>query len=176
MRKFPHWSDQEREEWRDLLADVCAATKNSGERKRLYASGLRDALQAQRPWAQDVDDDARMTGYGTQITTFSQAPSRALVSYKGELLNKPLSLGTRQRDERGAVMHQQELIEVWSWDLVEQKIQDYSKRIAAYKADMYLMLRLLDLRDKFPDSANPKDACSRIGKTVEEFLGTENAA
>lgn len=171
------WSTDERHEYDALLSVVIASSKATGERLNLFEKLLDDAVQAGRVWATDVDGSCRRDGLGDEIRRY-QDRNRAMVSYKGEVLNVPSIQSTKTRSASGDVVYQRELIELTTWEQIAEKRAEairsrrtYSDKIAHYD-------KLLALRDLCPESTTPADAAKRLGLTVDGWLsdGGEIAA
>lgn len=169
------WTPEEREQYDALLAEVVAGTTKTSDRLNHFERLLNDAIQAHRPWARDVERSCIRNGLAKEIKNY-QDRNRAMVSHDGQVLNLPRVQGTVTRDEDGAVYHQRELIELWSWQQIADKRVEALKGRRTYNQKIAHYDRLLALRDMCPDSATPAEAAEQLGLNLDEFLGLEAAA
>jgi hypothetical protein len=168
------WSPTERDEYEDLLAEVCNASKDTTERLDLIEKKLSDAIQAHRPWAEDVAKACRRFGLGKEITRFENR-NRALVSHDGHLLSVP-RVQSRKVTIAGEVTYQRELIEVWTWDQLIAKRAEAIKASDSYTVKIGHYDRLLALQEKAPDTKSPAESAARLGIDREEYLGRAASA
>lgn len=168
------WSPTERDEYEDLLAEVCNATKGSTERLDLFDAKLTDAIQAHRPWATDVARACRRFGLGKEIARYENR-NQALVSHDGLLLSVP-RVQSRKVMVAGEVTYQRELIEVWTWEQITAKRAEAIKASDSYTVKVGHYDRLLALREKAPDTKSPAEAAKQLGIDLEDYLGHAEAA
>jgi hypothetical protein len=167
------WSPDERDEYEDLLAEVCNATTDTRERLDLFEVKLDGAIQAHRPWASDVSDQSRRFGLGKEISRF-QDRNRALVSFDGRLLSMP-RVQARRVEVAGEVTYQRELIVLWSWQELLDKRAEAIRSSETYTAKVGHYDRLLALREKAPDTKTPAQAADALGIDLDEYLGQADA-
>lgn len=163
------WSQDDRDEFDELLADVIAQTRFTSERLDLMESGIADAIQAGRIWASEVETAAARQGYASEIKRF-QDRNRALVSHDGQVLNVPRVQSRVVRTDSGESYHQRELIELWSWQQIEEKRREALTGRRTYNEKIGHYDRLLALRTMCPDAANPADAAKRLGIALDDWL------
>lgn len=163
------WSPEEREEYEDLLAEIAAQTNDSRERLDVFERKLLDAIQAHRPWASEVERACRRFGMGKEISRF-EARNRALVSHEGRVLSLPAIQSRRIAVADGTVTYQRELIELWTWQQIEQKRTEALTAQRTYDDKVAHYDRLLSLHVMSPESTSPADAAERLGLDLDEFL------
>lgn len=168
------WSDDERQEYEELLAEVCGATTDTTERLNLFDDKLTDAAQAHRPWATEVARACRRWGLGKEIARFEDR-NRALVSYAGQVLSLPKVQGRKVTAATGDVFYQRELIELWTWDEITDKRTEALKALGTYSGRIAHYDRLLALRVLAPDTATPAEAAAFLGIDLDEYLGSAAA-
>lgn len=168
------WSPQEREEYDDLLAEICNTTPDTSERLDIFEDKLTDAVQAHRQWALDVSRACRRAGLAKEITRFEDR-NRALVAFDGQLLSVPRTQ-SRKVVVAGEVTYQRELITVWTWDQLAEKRTDVIKAARAYTAKVQQYDRLLALRVMAPGAGSPAEAADQLGLDIDEYLGGSVAA
>lgn len=168
------WSDADKDEYEDLLAEICNATNDTRERLDLFEDKLTDAVQAHRQWALDVARQSRRAGLAKEITRFEDR-NRALVSFDGQLLSVPRTQ-SRKVVVAGEVTYQRELITVWTWSQLAEKRDEVIKARRAYTAKVQQYDRLLALRILAPGSGSPAEAAEALGLDIDEYLGTTEAA
>lgn len=165
------WSPEERAEYEELLAEIVQATKDSRERIDLLEHRLLDAVQAHRPWANEVDRACLRQGLGQEIRRFEDRRNTALVSHDGRLLSVPATQSRRVSTPDGEV-YQRELIEVWTWAEIEVKRVEAIRTRRTYDAHIRHYDLLLALHVRCPESTSPADAATRLGLDLEQYLGT----
>jgi hypothetical protein len=168
------WSAEAKDEYEDLLADICNTTNDTSERLDLFEEQLIDAVQAHRQWALDVSRACRRAGLGKEISRFEDR-NRVLVSHDGQLLSVPRTQ-SRKVKVAGEVTYQRELIVVWTWVELAEKRAEVIKATRAYTAKVQQYDRLLALRDMAPEAGSPAEAAEQLGLDLDEYLGGEEAA
>lgn len=169
------WSPEERAEWDDLLEQVTQETESTGDAVDMLKGLVRDAVQAQRFWANDIEDAALRTGLRSLINAYKKR-HRVFVSYRGELLNKARAIGVKHVAEDGSTWHAQPLIDVMTWDQIREKRRAYLAQLRAYTSNVAEMDQLLALQEMCPGAVTPQEACEQLGTTVDEYLGREVAS
>jgi len=168
------WSDRDRDEYEDLLAEICNLTNDTSERLDLLEDKLTDAVQAHRQWALDVSRASRRAGLAKEITRFEDR-NRALVSFDGQLLSVPRTQ-SRKVKVAGEVTYQRELIVVWTWDEIAEKREEVIKSARAYTVKVQQYDRLLALHVMAPEAKSPAEAAEHLGLDIDEYLGKSEAA
>jgi hypothetical protein len=168
------WSAGDKDEYEDLLADLCNRTNDTSERLDLFEDALTDAVQAHRQWALDVARACRRAGLAKEITRFEDR-NRALVSFDGQLLSVPRTQ-SRKVVVAGEVTYQRELITVWTWGQLAEKRDEVIKARRAYTAKVQQYDRLLSLRVLAPAAKSPAEAAELLGVDIDEYLGATEAA
>lgn len=172
------WSAEERVEYDVLCNEAWYCSRFTGPRTERYVELLRDAEQAWRYFAMDCLDNAVYRGAAAQLKAWRcrQRKGRIAVSYEGKVLATRRVIGSVIIDDDGTPMHTQGLFDYLTWEQLEVKAQEYVGNIRAFKLNLYAVLRLLELRDLAPGAHTPAEAAQRLGTTIEQFLGGENAA
>lgn len=168
------WGSDERVEYAEMM-ELVVACKNTTERLNLMGRLVNDAIQAQRPWARDLERAAVRAGFAKEIKSY-QDRNRALVSHDGQLLNLPSVQDRRVTTPTGEIYHQRELIEVFPWKDIEAKRTEAMKGQSTYDAKIAHYDALLSLRDMAPGSRTPEEAARMLGTTVDQWLGGKKAA
>lgn len=163
------WSPKERDEYEDLLAEICNESNDTSVRLDLFEDKLGDAIQAQRQWAFDVARSCRRAGLGKEITRFEDR-NRALVSFDGSVLSVP-RVQSRRVLVDGEPTYQRELIEVWTWDEIADKRAEAIRSSRSYTAKISHYDQLLALRVRCPDTNSPAEAAAELGLDLDEYLG-----
>jgi hypothetical protein len=168
------WSAQDRDEYEELLAEICNRTNDTSERLDLFEDALTDAVQAHRQWALDVSRASRRAGLGKEISRFEDR-NRALVSFDGQLLSVPRTQ-SRKVKVAGEVTYQRELLAVWSWEQIVEKRDEVIKATRAYTVKVQHYDRLLALHILAPAAKSPIEAADLLGLDLDEYLGKSEAA
>lgn len=167
---FKTWSPEERAEYDAMLNEVVTSATDSGERADLMEEKMRDAIQAQRFWANDAEYHACRVGYHAQIKSYLKR-NRLLFWHDGTPISRPRVIGTKAINEVGETVHVQALIETLTFDELRQKRLDYLRQIRAYDENLALTDRLLALADLCPEATTPIEALKLLHLSVEDYLG-----
>jgi hypothetical protein len=168
------WPEDDRIEYEQLV-DEALMEEVVSDRREVFLAGLDDAVQAQRIWAQDIQATIRNDG-ADKILRKEQdrRRPRVAVSHGGEVLGTaPREFGRKNRDGGGKVVHTRGLFDFEPWDALRQKRAEFAQMEHAAAVDKLTVDKLLSLERMAPGSANPAEACERIGVSVEEFLRDE---
>src|SRR6266498_1227184 len=111
------WSPKERQQYEALLAEVVAHSKDTAKRMDLFEKRIAEARKANKTWARDCER-AAMREYAASEIKLYQDRIRAMVAHDGRILNVPKVQDRRVRDTSGGVVHQRELIELFTWDQI----------------------------------------------------------
>lgn len=163
------WDPTERAEYEALLAEVCAASRDTSERLDLFEKKILDAIQAHRPWANDVSRACVRFGLGKEIARHEDR-QRALISYDGKVLSLP-SIQARRIEVNGEVSYQRELIVLWTWEEIQEKREEALQSKRTYTAKIQHYDRLLSLRVLAPNANSPAEAADIAGIDLDEYLG-----
>lgn len=163
------WDPRERDDYEDLLADVCNSSPHTPDRLDAFEAKLADAMQAHRPWASDVARACQRFGMAKELKRFLDR-SRALVAFDGQLLSMP-RMQSRRVVVAGEPTFQRELIELWTWEQILDKRAEAIQAARTYTAKVNHYDRLLALRELAPDSTTPAEAADAIGIDLDDYLG-----
>lgn len=173
-------TDEECQEWEAMLAEAHGDASNGGKATKAMASILRrlllDAEQAGRRWAASVLDDATVDGLHAMLKKSLKSKSVVPVSYDGRVIGKPMRVGVRRKRADGTKQWQQALIHDLTWDELAEHLRMINEMIGGLLVNQAVARRLFTLREQFPQTAGPAEACSQLGMTVDEFLASEDAA
>lgn len=166
-----HLPDEQRAEYRDFVDEMAAHYRIHQPSGRDMGALLRNQLESiPSSWALRVLEDAQIDGLWSTFKNAMKAESVALVSHDGQVIAKATRVGTKRRNDDGTEGWQQSLLHDMSWSQVEQWLDQTIRQIGALFVNRGMAERLLDLRDQFPDSVGPADACARLGVSVDAFL------
>ena len=158
-----------RREYEQMMAEVLAEAEGTGDRARLLANKVHDAIQAHRSWAQQVQWDAQVTGYAAAVKTYLKR-TRVVVNIHDREVSKPRTIGTKRRDEDGNVVDLQLPLEVLTFDQIREKRREYVRQVKAYTDNLAVADRLLALEEMAPGSATPAEAAKTLGTTLDDYL------
>lgn len=166
-----HLPAEDRAEYRDFVDEMTAYYRLHQPTGRDMGATLRSRLAATPAgWATRVLDDAQVDGLWSAFKSQMKAESVALVSHDGRVIAKATRVGTKRRNDDGSEGWQQSLLHDMSWSQVEQWLDTTIRQIGALFVNRGMAERLLDLREQFPDSVGPADACARLGTSVDAYL------
>lgn len=164
------WTPDERAEYDALVSESLTTSKATRERTAHFLDGLSDAEQAQRRWAVEVARSLKETGAASHLKRAEKAANQAAVSYRGEVVAIPRTIGIKTPDASGATVDQQMLFDYIPFDRLEDKAKEYVTNLRANRRNLDTVLRLLDLRTQVPEAATPAEACGKLGTSVDAYL------
>lgn len=136
---------------------------------------IADAEQAHRIFATDVKRDALRNGYGKLLNNWQKRQRRVTVSFEGKILSKPRVVGTKTVTSTGTQVDSQALFDFMTWEQIEAKVGEYAKQVKAFRSNIALAVKLLELHELAPDSATPDQAARTLGTTLDAWLGEDAA-
>lgn len=163
-------------EWRDELNVLLDAVIDNREhttrpaRARAVLDLLRDATQAHRPWADAIIEEALIAGLARIIKQREDSRARVLVATTTGTVERKASRAVMVVDREGNKVVQQKLIQEFTWDHLDQHDGMLGRQIGNLADSRRMVARLMELRERFPDTTGPAEACARLGLTVDEFL------
>lgn len=161
-----------RAEYMKLMAEVVSEAEGTGERARLMADKIHDAIQAQRSWAAGVQYAAEIDGYAAAVKVYLKR-TRVVVlvdAEAGRQIEKPRTIGAKRRDDEGKVVDLQLPLEVLTFDQVREKRREYLRQQKAYSDNVAVADRLLALEEMVPGSLTPADAAKSLGFSLDDYL------
>ena len=169
-------SSDEREEWAKLLSDALNGSRTVDDAAMQRAERyLADAEQAHRPWVRIVVRSFIIAGLRNALTRLAKRESVVLMAYNGQPVATTTRIGTKQRRPDGRVEHQISALSVVTWAQLEEWLDMIEQQLAAGLVNQEKGRRLLALRERFPDSIGPGEACGRLGLTIAEYLEDDPA-
>lgn len=134
---------------------------------------ITDAEQARLSWARITVRSLVRSGLRRLLNQRSKAESVVLMPYQGGAATTTMRVGVRRRSDDGRLASQLLLFSEMSWTEVEAFLAMIETHIAAGMVNRAKAGRLLELREQFPDTFGPAEACARLGTTVGEYLERE---
>lgn len=169
-------SPEERAEYQTLLAEVLGDSHEvDADMVGRYRELLIDASNAQRAWADFVLDAAQLDGLRNDLKRKVKRESIALVDYHGKPVGVATRVGVPKRASSGKSRYVQTLFSAVSWDELAEWLDMINGQIQTLLINRHVAQRLIGLREQFPDTLGPGEACGRLGTTVEQFLAAESA-
>lgn len=167
-----HLPDDERDAYRAFIERGRAFYDINRPSGRDMATVLRTWLEVEPGnWPRVVLDDAQVDGLWKAFSKQLKAQDVVMVSHDGQIVGKTVRVGTRTRRTDGSEVWQQSLLHEKTWAQVEQWLEQIVAQLGAMLVNKSMADRLLALRDRFPESLGPADACTALGTTVDEYLG-----
>lgn len=165
------WDRGAMAEYRELMHGACDASRENSRRKEVLLDRLNDALQAHRDWARDMEDEIRLRGALSLITSFARAERTVLVAMSDRRsLLKSKDIGIKLVDDSGQIYEQRAFFEELTWEQIEDKRAAYLKGRRAYDDNVAIMDRLAALRLMAVGTSTVGEACDRLGISVDEYL------
>lgn len=109
-------------------------------------------------------------GIRDDLKRITKAENRVLVSYNGRSVSKAAMLGVQRLADDGTYYYQTEALHVTTWADLERWRRSRVSQINEERINVHMADVLLRLREQFPESAGPAEACERLGVTLEDFL------
>lgn len=164
-------SPEDREQWNALLDASLNGSRRVDERAVDRAEvQLAGAEDAQRPWARVVTRRFIRSGLRKLLSERAKAEAVVLMDYNGKPVETTMRVGVRRRTDEGKRESTLPLLSEISWPQLDEWLTMIETQLSAALVNRTKARRLLALREQFPDTAGPADACQRLGCTVEEFL------
>lgn len=167
-----HLNFDERAEWTSLLDDANKLNGSSRDRGREVVRLLNDAVQAQKLWAPIVQNAILAEGCTQKAKSRLKSVSSALVSIASVDHIRSLAGGIKVRQAGGGTADQQKLFVEMTWTEVDDHVQMLKRQLQELGITIATDEKLLDLRNQFPASTGPGDACQKLGRTIEEYLAS----
>lgn len=163
--------DDQREQFREFIDRARAHYDIHRPSGRDMAVTIRGWLeQVSEPWAEQLLDDAQVDGLWAVLKDRLKAESVVLVNHNGRVIGKSTRVGSRSRKPDGTEVWAQPLIHEMTWAQVEQWLARTLVAVSSLLVNKKMADRLLSLRDQFPESVGPADACAQLGTSVDDYL------
>jgi hypothetical protein len=177
------WSDEDRNEYESLIAR-CLEWSATADRRQDFLAELDKALETHpcppiECWAFDVNAEIRDRGaeHVLKIEMARARPRVPVATDTGLIIGKvPREMGRKIRGVEGEVEHQRTIFDFLTWDELLDKAVEFAATAKAATVDRLAVEKLLTLKDRVPEAANPHEACAALGTTVEDFLSGEAVA
>jgi hypothetical protein len=166
----------ERGEYDSMLAEAWAGTTKARHAGRRLVELLRDAEQAQVRWAGAEVEQLTIDGAATKCRTWRQAQNPRVPTAEGR--DVKTTGGARERDESTGqpAGHVQLAFADMDRPQLGEHIVMLSRQVETERATIAAIGRLIAVLDRVPEAATPREACARLGTTVEAVMAGEAAA
>lgn len=158
-----------------MWQEVVDSTTDTSARLDLAERLLNDAVQAHRPWANDLEQQLLRSGIAKEIKRY-QDRHRVGVAYHGRVVSMPRVQGVKARRDDGSTYEARALIEFQPWEQIAEKRLEAIRMRRTYTEKIAHYDRLLALRDLAPEAATPVEAATSLGIDLDEYLGREEAS
>lgn len=137
-----------------------------GIQKRL----VREA-EAGDPRAERIVDTVQLDGIYTRVEAHIPLMDRTLVGYHGGVVQMPSHIGVSARSANGKRRNHQQRRLWWeaSWDEYIEWVNGQRILAAQMGVKVAALDGILALREKYPDTVTPGQACERAGIDPREF-------
>ena len=174
--KKPNINPDDRREIDELLSEALNGSRRTdGASIGRFLSAVSAADRAGRDWPDALRDLALWEWTQRQQTAIGKRESVVLIDHGGRKVGKATRVGKRVRSEDGTHGFQQSLIADMTWDELNEWGALIASQMEGLAANSTMVKRLKALHHQMPDTAGPREACERLGTTVEEFLSAESA-
>jgi len=168
------WGTEERAEYEALVRESWASHRSTFQRVEFFKHGLLDAIQAHRPWASEVSDDAQNRGLSNILKGEQKRARATVVMADGRQVEKPQVIGIRRLAADGTAYTEQTLFDFVSIEEIEQKRREYLTNITAYSDNVAVLDKLLALCEAGHSNV-PATAAANLRTTVAAWLGQQAA-
>lgn len=165
-----HLTIDERAEWNALMDAANAAGSSSGERGEEVVRLLADATQARRPWAEHVRGSLLLEAATKHAKRRFKVANTTLVSVGTAERLRSMAGGVKVKATNGRVVDQQKLFVDMTWNELESHVDMLKRQLRELGITVAADRKLLKLRDQYPSSSGPGDACRLAGISIEEVL------
>lgn len=159
-------------EWQEILSGALNGSRRVDD---AAVHRAEDAL-AEYPDARLVERAYVLGGIRRDMNKISKREAVVLVNHNGTGVTKSIRLGVPRRREDGTREAQQVLIHEMTWGELANWLAMIQTNISALIVNEAMASRLLELRDQYPDTVGPAEACERMGTTIEGFLAASSDA
>lgn len=167
----PLLSQEERDELRQMLEEVCTQAKGTGERAELLRKKLLDAEQAHRPMANEVLMQAELVGLAKLVTGHvKSARTVTMTTSGGSKVLKSLVAGIRRKRSDGSIEFQQTFLAEFTWDEIADALATVEGHLAGNSIRRKLLRRAADLRAQVPEARTVGEALTVVGMSIEDWL------
>lgn len=171
------WADEWNEEHDAMMEEVIRRATSSPARVALYEQLRDDAVQAQRPWAIELQREDAHKGAVAHVSAYLQKQGGKIPGRRnGRSVTTPAVVGITRTDDDGEAWVQQEFLHKCEWRELEAKRATNGKMEEAYAVKNAVIDKFLELRTKVPGARTPEDACEKLGVTVLQYLSSDGIA
>lgn len=165
------WSQQDRDEYETACAEAWDHAEGTRDRALHFLRLVQDAAQAHRQWALSLLDEFLETGAAGELKRWRKRTQRVVVAaHDGRVIDRPRVVGVVRQDDDGARFSQQSLYDFLTWEQIEEVRAGYLRQVSAYRDNLQVVSRLLELRALAPVAATPDEAARSLGTTVDAWL------
>lgn len=155
----------------DLLSDALNGSRTVGADSVARAlDAIESADQAGRLWPDALRAKALYDWIQNRQKNLAKAEKVVNVAHNGKVVSKSIRVGKRVKRDDGTSGYQQSLLNDFTWPELETFIAETLTRVDGLEANVTMAQQLLKLRDRFPQTAGPAEACALLGTTVEGYL------
>ena len=170
MKKNPSTAESIPAEGRAAWHELLSAALNGSRDVNDAAVARAEVALTRYEYERAVVRSYTRAGLRRDLNNISKAESVALVAHNGSHVAKTTRLGTRRRRDDGTYESQQVLIHDMTWEELGNWLLMIETQIGALLVNQAMAKKLLILREEYPESIGPKDACVAKGTTIEEYL------
>jgi hypothetical protein len=169
-----HWGEAEVEEYDSIIEATLRNDVSTSERAETFAYEIESAIQAHRPWAREVEQDAKRRGY---LSIYKQEVRKGtvLVQVGGEDIEKPAMVSVQRVGDNGVTFQQLAFYEVMTREQIAFKRTEYIKARRAYDSNVAVMDKLTAMLDA-AEADDLATAAASLGLSVEEWLAGSPAS
>lgn len=160
-------STEELAVWNALLDSTNSLPGSTGERGAALIEALAEHEQAHHRWAAMALDKLANDGAQKALTSRARSQSKIVVAFSTADAMRSSRIGVRQKDGS----FQQKLFKEVTWAELQAHIDMVAGQLQSLGMTIAVDRKVMKLREKFPKSVGPADACKQLGVSVDEFIG-----
>lgn len=170
-----NWTDDDRAEHEALMNEAWGAGGTIRRQIDALLSGVRDAVQAQRAWAEEIEEEALRSGLGDHLKRWRKEANRIRAKRGDRVVDRPGVVGVRRASPDGVEVAVQLELDLMSLDELQVKRRENMRQIIAYSDNNAVIDALITLVESVPEATNPREAAETLGTTVNAWLMGEAA-
>lgn len=163
-----HWGEAEAAEYDSIIEATLRRDVSTSERAGEFEREVESAVQAHRPWAREVEQDAKRRGF---LSIYKQEVRKGtvLVEVDGRDVEKPAMISVQRVGDNGVTFQQLAFYEVMTREQIAFKRTEYIKARRAYDSNVAVMDKLTAMLDT-AETDDLATAAAILGLSVEDWL------
>lgn len=159
----------ERGELHRLFVEAWASSTSQAGRNAYLTKGVRDAVQAHRPWAVAASEQAITNGLADMLKRWAKRERMSVKTRTGKRFDTPRVAGALETDSEGGEHWTQLELDGMTVEQLRDKRKRDLSQIRSYRNSVATVDKLIALCEAAEEST-PRAAARKLGTTVENWL------